>query len=366
MSTPPDQGPVDVVLCIDREVYTRLWEVIRHLCVGLVDLNARVRLLSSSPEVEALTLGPIQTIVHPEPSWPFSRQRVKRITESLAARRPGIVHALAHGSHRLAQALARSFGVDLVAHVTATADVRGLRRLAGQEVQQVIAASGPLFEAAGESHCVPDDAVALVRPGMLRSEAPTCFTEPGRAPTLLCTASLEPDTGVEQLLYAIRLLRDRGQEVLAFCAGGGSREGQLRRLVRRQGISQWVTFARPKAETGSIMTGADIWVSPAPEHAIQASSLLAMATGTAVVTCAGGVTDHCVDGRTAVVCPNGDPEALADGIERLLRDRSLARDLAAAGLAHLKEHHAVSNMAEQVMALYRRLRMRRQTFSLQG
>ena len=363
----PDQGePVDVALCIDREVYSRLWEVIRHLCVGLVDQNARVRLLSSSAEVEELTLGPIQTIVHPEPVWPLRRQRVGRVVELLAGRRPTVVHALAGGSFWLAQALAAVFDVDLVVHLTAAVDVAALQRLEARKVGQVIAASSPLAELAARAHWVPEEAISVIRPGMLRSAGPSCFGQEGRLPAVLCTASLERDTGVEQLLHALRILLDRGRKLLVFLAGCGSREGELRKLVRRHKMSPWVTFARPRAETGDILTGADIWVSPAPEKAVSSSSLLAMATGTAVVTCAGGVTDHCVDGRTAVVCPQGDPESLADGIEGLLREPQRARQLAATGLAHLKEHHAVSAMAEEVMSLYQRLRMRRQTFALDG
>ena len=366
MDAPDQDEPVDVALCIDREVYSRLWEVIRHLCVGLVDLNARVRLLSSSPEVEALTLGPIQTIVHPEPVWPLRRQRVRRVVELLGGRRPTVVHTLAGGSFWLAQALAAAFDVDLVVHLTAAADVVALRRLEARKVRQVIAASSPLAEMAARAQCVPEEAISVVRPGMLRSAAPSCFGQAGRVPAVLCTASFERDAGVEQLLQAVRILLDRGRELLVFLAGGGSREGELRKLVRRHKMSQWVTFARPKAETGDILTGADLWVSPTPERAVSSSSLLAMATGTAVVTCAGGVIDHCVDGRTAVVCPQGDPESLADGIDRLLREPQHARQLATAGLAHLKEHHAVSAMAEKVMSLYRRLGMRRQTFALDG
>jgi glycosyltransferase involved in cell wall biosynthesis len=365
MDAADDQAPVDVALCIDREVYSRLWEVIRHLCVGLVDLNVGVRLLCSSPEIEALTLGPIQTIVHEELIWPLRRQRVRQVIDTLAARKPTVVHALARGSFWVAQTLAEAFGVDLVVHLTSAHDVRALHRLRAGSVQQVIAASGPLLEAACRAGCVPSEAVSVVRPGVQRSEAPPCFLHADQVPTVLCTTSLEPGSGAEQLVHAVRLLRDRGVELLTFFSGGGSREGELRSLVRSQQVSPWVTFARPRAETASLLSGADIWVSPAPEQAISASSLLAMTTGTAVVTCAGGVTDHCVDGQTAIVCPNGEPKSLADGIERLVTDREYARTLAAAGIAHMKQHHAVSAMAEQVMARYQQLRMRRQTFSLE-
>ncbi|MHC4091493.1 MAG: hypothetical protein ACYSVY_14685, partial [Planctomycetota bacterium] len=128
MDEPAGQAPVDVALCIDAEVYSRLWDVIRHLCVGLVDHTARVRLLSSSPAAEALTLGPIEMIIHPDLVWPLRRQRLGQIIEVLSTRPPTVVQAFSRGSFRVAQAVAEEFEIDLVLQVTAAADVRALDR----------------------------------------------------------------------------------------------------------------------------------------------------------------------------------------------------------------------------------------------
>lgn len=361
-----NDAPVDVALCIGAEVYSRLWEVIQHLCVGLVDLTARVRLLSSAMEAQALSLGPIEMIAHQALGWPFGRRRLAQILDVLSARPPTVVQALSRGSFQVAESLAQALDIDLVLHLTAGADVRALERLDGRRVQHVIVASQPIYELASRSGRVRREAMSLIRPGVLRSAEPTCFATPGRVPTLVCTAALDRRSGVDHLIHAVRLLRDRGHELLAFLLGLGRREGELRRLVHAREVSQWITFAQPKAETSRIMTGADIFVCPAPEKALSTYSLAAMASGTAVVACAGGVTDHCLEGQTAVVCPENSPEALADGIERLLADHQYARTLAAGGLAYLKEHHLVSAMAERNLALFRQLALRRRTFALSG
>jgi len=365
MAEKSDEAPVDVALCIDGEVYSRLWNVIRHLCVGLVDLTARVRLLSSSRAAEALTLGPIQLIIHQDLVWPLRRQRTEQIIEVLSARPPTVVHAISRGSFRVAQSVAQAFDIELVLQVTAAKDVKALDRVDGQRVQHVVAASRPLVDLVERSGRVRPEAVSLIRPGALRSEQPTCFRQPGARATLLCTTDFEEHSGVDELIRAVRILRDRGYELLTFLLGQGRRERKLRELAQAQKVSPWITFARPKADLVSIMSGADIFVRPAAEWAINCNSLLAMATGTVVVTCSGGVTDHCLDGRTAIVCSEPDPESLADGIERLLRDHTYARTLASAGIAHIKEYHPLSTMAEQTLALYQRLALRRKTFAIQ-
>ncbi|HUU85789.1 MAG TPA: glycosyltransferase family 4 protein [Phycisphaerae bacterium] len=360
----PAEVPVDIALCIDRDVYSRLWEVIQHLCVGLVDLTAPVRLLSSAAEAQALSLGPIEMIVHQALSWPFRGQRLGQILDVLSARPPTVVQAFSRGCFRVAEAVARAFEIDLVLHLSATADVRALQHVDGERVQHVIAASRPIYDLAAASGRVRREALSVIHPGVLRQAKPTCFGTPGRIPTVLCTAALDGRSGVGHLIEAVSILRDRGYELLSFLLGRGRAEGELRRRVHACKLSQWITFAQPKGETSRIMDGADIFVCPAPERALSSDSLTAMASGTAVVACAGSVADHCVDGETAVVCPDDSPEALADGVSRLLDDHEYARALAVAGLLYLKEHHPVSAMAEQSLALFRQLALRRRTFAM--
>ena len=364
MAATDDPAPADVALCIDGEVYARLAAVIQHLCVGLVDLNARVRLLSSAPQAEALTLGPIQMIVHQDLTWPLRRQRLRQIVEVLAVRPPTVVHAISRSSLRVAQAVAAAFDIDLVLHLTARYDVAALQRADGQRIQHVIAASHPLYALAEATGRVRLEAISLIRPGVLRTAEPTCFNKPNTVPALLCTADFEAGRGVDHLIHAVRMLKDRGHELLAFLVGSGSRERELRKLARSRKVVRQVIFARPKADPAQVMSGADIFVRPGPERAVTGNSLLAMATGTVVVTCAGGVLDHCVDGQNAIVCSEPSPEALADGIERLLSDHEYARTLAAAGQAHIKTHHSVSAMAKQTLAVYHHLAMRRTTYAM--
>lgn len=360
-----EPDPVDLALTMDHNFYTRMWEVVRHLCVGLVDQNVRVRLLSSWAGAEDLTLGPIQTVVHQELKWPFRRQRLGPLIDALAVRKPNMIHALSADTYWGAFQLATTFEVDLVVYVMGLDDLAGLEQLDAERVSHVVAASGPLLEAVNQMDRFDADAQSLVRTGILRSAGVTCFLEEDRVPSLLCTSGLTETSGVDRLLRAVGMLRDRKRDLLLFLSGSGRSEDRLRALVRQLGISEVVTFARPRADASQVMAGADISIHPAPETAISTGSLLAMATGTVVVCCAGGITDHCLDGQTAVVCADNQPATLADGIERLLGDPAGARNMAAAGMEHIKEYHSVSTMAQQLTQLYERLLLRRKTFSLQ-
>jgi len=357
-------GQVDTVICVDEEVYLRLREVIRHLCVGLVDLNAKVRLVSSCPDTETLSIGPIQTIVHQDLTWPFRQKRLFQVVEALAVRKPTVIHAFSGGSYWLAQGLSDAFDVDLVVQLSSFNDVDDLPRVTTDHLRHVIACTNRLQTLATETAPQLSEIVHLIRLGFLRSERPSCFLNEGSVPTVVCTAELDQESGVAELIRGVRLLHDRGHDVLLFLVGAGRRERDLRRLVKDLKAAPYVTFARPDAETNSVLGAADLWVAPAPERALCSSSLAAMATGTAIVACGDGVPDHYIDGRTAVVCSDPSAQSLADGIESVILDRQKARTVAVQAMDYMKEYHSVSTMAEKIMGIYREIAMKRQMFSI--
>ncbi len=364
MNSSSNPSQVDAVICLDEEVYRRLREVIRHLCVGLVDVNARVRLISAYAQTESLSIGPVQTIVHQELSWPFRQKRLAQIIEALAVRKPTVIHAFSHGSYWLAQGLAAAFDVDLVVHLTSFDDIDELLGVTSDHLRAVIASTNTLETQAAEISPKMREAVRLVRMGFLRTERPSCFLREDGLPTVACTADFDQGNGVPELIRAVRILHDRGHELLLFLLGQGKQERELRKLVHQQEAAAYVTFARPRAETNSVLGAADIWVAPTSEKTLTSSSLAAMATGTAIVACSDGVPDHYVDGQTAIVCADPSPRNLAEAIESIILDRNGARTVGAQAMDYMKEHHSVSAMAEKTMAIYRDISMQGRTFSI--
>lgn len=57
-----------------------------------------------------------------------------------------------------------------------------------------------------------------------------------------------------------------------------------------------------------------------------------------VATDAGGVRDAVVDGRTGLIVPDGDVEAIAAAIDKLLNDNELSRRIGEAGYEYAREH----------------------------
>ena len=373
MTLPTDDVPpsdalpkVDLALCVDPYSLRRFRAVLRYLCVGLLDAAAKVRLVTSSPDVESVMLGSVQHVFHRELCWPLRRRRLRHVLETLAARPPNIVHGLSERSFDLAGEAARHFDAHLILHAMDLRDVDALARPGGHPVDRVMAGSQPIFDAFIESGAVEPDRVVLVRPGIVAGDGATCFTQPQRIPTILCTSQLIPANGVDRLLEALRLLRASGHDFMAFLTGSGSMEHELRRTAQRSGLASVVTFAEPLGEAQQIMVGADLFVRPAVEGALSVRSLQAMGVGMALVTVQGGAGDAYAHEHTVLACPDAQPTTLAAALERLLNDRPFARTLATQAIQHIKKHHSISAMCEKVLQVYYDLSLRDKTLSVGG
>ncbi len=355
---------VDAALCVDSDSLDRFGGVLRHLAVGLVDQAVPLRLISPDARIDALTLGPVQAIVHPALRWPYRVRHLSGIKGALTSRPPSVFHATACGSYSIATDLAELMDADLVWQVTSMDDCDAIANLDSRRVGRFIAFSEPLGVVLKGQLSVDPERISLIRPGMRARGQIACFSVPGRAVTLLCLSRFKRGRGVENLIKSVDILQKRGHDVMLFLMGHGRQESKLRRLVRERGLFSCVTFADPSGEPSPAMQSADVFVRPSDDNAFLEDTLQAMGTGMAVVACASPVCDHLRDGETSVLCDGASAQSIAGAVERLLLDRDWARTIASTGVAYVKDHHAMSGMAERIAALYRELALARATFSI--
>ena len=89
--------------------------------------------------------------------------------------------------------------------------------------------------------------------------------------------------------------------------------------------------------TVSSTKSADVFVHPTLNDSFPLVVLEAMGTGLPVVTTAeGGIPDMVRDGVDGLICPKGDPSALADALQKLLSDASMRTRLGESGKARYR------------------------------
>lgn len=199
-----------------------------------------------------------------------------------------------------------------------------------------------------------DSRWVLVRLGVEVPEppAPPPSNDP---PVVLLAASFVRGKGHEVVLAAAERLVEDGRRFEVWLAGAGPLEAELQaraRDLRLDGVARFCGYV-PNAELLQWMESRriDLVVLASDSEGVPVSLMEALARGVpAVATDVGGVAELLGEG-CGVLVPPQDPEALADGIARLLDSPELRLACARAGRARIEEEFAVASAVRRLRAL---------------
>jgi len=157
-----------------------------------------------------------------------------------------------------------------------------------------------------------------------------------------CVARLVERKGHDDLIRAQSGLR------LLFVG-----EGPYRRHLEGRGA----ILAGPRRDIPEILAASDIVALPSRFGEGCPNALLeAMAAGKPVVAArTGGIPEVVVDGKTGILFPREDPEALRSALLRLASDPALRATLGAAGRERVEREFPVSKLVQSYEALYAEL-----------
>jgi glycosyltransferase involved in cell wall biosynthesis len=166
-------------------------------------------------------------------------------------------------------------------------------------------------------------------------------------------AVLEERKGHRFLLDAARVLKDRGRKIRYVFAGDGSHKSQIQRMVQTLGLRDEVSFVGFIKDVPKFLSSIDVLVLPSLFEGLGVAALEAMAAEKPVVaTRVGGLAESIIDGETGFLVPPQDGIALADSIEKLVADPSMARAMGLKGAARVQSSFTIEQMASQNEAYY--------------
>lgn len=205
----------------------------------------------------------------------------------------------------------------------------------------------------------------------------------GPVPRILSCGSLYPRKGFPVLLDACARLRDRGVAFELTIVGEGPMRPRLERQIRRLGLERHVTLAGalPQHEVVRHYRAADLFVLACVTDYlgwddITSDPILLLEVGPAipfrqltdgipnvlveamamelpvVSTRVAGVPELVRDGDNGLLAPEGDPDALADAIERLLCDPALRRRLGRRGRETVLRHFDRSRNIRDLIGIF--------------
>jgi glycosyltransferase involved in cell wall biosynthesis len=181
-------------------------------------------------------------------------------------------------------------------------------------------------------------------------------------PHLLSNRNLERHYGVDLILRAFAVLKDRHPHATLTVAGDGSEAPALRDLaasLRVDGIT-FVGRQEPAQMVGQY-DRAGIFVNASTIDNQPLSILEAFASGLPVITTlTGDIKNMIAPGENGLGVPPDDPMALADAVEALLQNPAYARLMARRG-RHYVARHTWSHVREAWRSVYTRARQTPET-----
>ncbi|MGP0070794.1 MAG: glycosyltransferase family 4 protein [Bryobacteraceae bacterium] len=178
-------------------------------------------------------------------------------------------------------------------------------------------------------------------------------------PTVVFAGRLVPEKGADVLIRAFATVRSHLPAAELVIAGDGEQRNRLQRLIDELSLSSSVRLMGHLNRSRIEACFAAAWVQAVPSRWREPFGIVAaeaMMRGTAVIaTGSGGLNEIVQDGRTGILTPPNDANALAAALLRLLSNRDLAESLGACG-----REFALHNLTEDVfvdrfVALYERL-----------
>jgi glycosyltransferase involved in cell wall biosynthesis len=171
---------------------------------------------------------------------------------------------------------------------------------------------------------------------------------------VLYAGNVKPHKNLERLIDAFHIVRNRGLDHLKLVMIGDeiSKYTALRRAVHRHQLHKYVRFLGylPEETLAVMYRLAAVFVFPSLYEGFGLPPLEAMASGTPVVTSNVSSLPE-VAGDAALLVDPYDPQAIADGIHRVLTDEGLRRELRRKGAARAREF-SWEQSVRRVQAIY--------------
>lgn len=176
------------------------------------------------------------------------------------------------------------------------------------------------------------------------------------APIVAVLGRLHRVKGHKYLIEAWAKLQSSHKSIQLLIIGSGEERQNLEDQSASLGIQSSVKFIGYRPDASYLLPSIDIAVLPSISEGMPNAALEAMLAGKPMVaTRVGGTPEVVLDGRTGILVPPKDPDALARAIDQLLSNPYMAEEMGAAGRQRVKDHFDLKQTVLQTEELYENL-----------
>ncbi len=183
------------------------------------------------------------------------------------------------------------------------------------------------------------------------------FTPPEQGlhtqPHIINVGRLVKEKDQASLIRAFALVQAKMAQAHLHMVGDGPLRGELEALSAQLGVQKSVTFHGGSTDVKSFLAKARLFVLSSIDEGTPNAILEAMAMGLPIVsTAVDGVPYMVEEGRSALLAPLRDSEALAKHMLTVLTTENMAENMGLAARAHVVENYSLQRMARRHEAVY--------------
>jgi glycosyltransferase involved in cell wall biosynthesis len=155
------------------------------------------------------------------------------------------------------------------------------------------------------------------------------------------------------MVRAFGILARNGSDARLEIVGEGVERELIESVIAEEAVGSRVSLVGSQNNVSDWLGRWIMFVSSSVQEGQPLALLEAMACGLpGVVTSVGGVPDTLADGHEGIVVPPGNPELLADGIQRLLDDAELRRNYGKAARNRVLRDFSIDSLATTCLQIY--------------
>jgi glycosyltransferase involved in cell wall biosynthesis len=331
------------------------------------------------------------------------RDAYRRIKQLIREFKPDIVHTHAAKAGAVGRMAAAQLKVPVIVHTfhghvfhsyfgpAKTAVYKGIERYLARKSTRIIAISEKQrSELVHEHRIAPAEKVSVVPLGFdlsrfqeevsrKRALFRRMYNVADDEVAIGIIGRLVPVKNHDLFLRALKAVSERStRAVRAFIVGDGEERARLEQRAAELGLravaapalngagflanpgrpleKATLTFTSWLKEMDIVNAGLDVVVLTSLNEGTPVSLIEAQAANRPVVsTAVGGIENVVLPGRTALLSPSGDLEALATNLLRLIEDDALRARMGTDGWAHVRERYHYTRLVNDMAALYRSL-----------
>jgi len=196
-----------------------------------------------------------------------------------------------------------------------------------------------------KTHYLPNFVDAKVAPPLIRKD----LYIPDSAPMIFAMGRFHENKAFDVLIDAV----SRMPEVYLCLAGDGPRRQELEDLAERMAIKPRTRFLGWREDTAQLFAAADVFVCPSRHEPLGNVVVEAWAHGVPVVAAeSAGPGALIEDGKSGILVPVDNAEALAQAMREVLRDPKLGTRLVKAGRAAYKADFTEARVVKQYVKFF--------------